>query len=155
MPIRTLLIWAVVALVALILFAVLGQGSLRGASELSYSDLLGKITANQIQSVETQGETVLVKTKDNPNVPQTVYVPTGMMPDVVHRLEAANVQVTTDRPRTGPSIGDILLGILPMLILIGAWFVFMRQMQAGGRGAMGFGRGQGRVLTEAKGEGAF
>jgi cell division protease FtsH len=155
MPIRTLLIWAVVALVALILFAVLGQGSLRGASELSYSDLLGKISANQIQSVETQGETVLVKTKDNPSVPQTVYVPTGMMPDVVHRLEAANVQVTTDRPRTGPSIGDILLGILPMLILIGAWFVFMRQMQAGGRGAMGFGRSKARLLTEAKGRVTF
>ncbi len=155
MPIRTLLIWAVVALVALILFAVLGTGAVHSNNDLSYSELMAKIQANQIASVETQGETLAVKTKDNPATPQTVYVPTGMMPDVVHRLEAANVAVTTDRPRSGPGIGDILLGILPMLILIGAWFVFMRQMQAGGRGAMGFGRSKARLLTEAKGRVTF
>jgi len=70
----------------------------------------------------------------------------------VERLDAKNVEVTTERPKQGPSIGDILLGVLPMLLLIGAWFFFMRQMQGGGRGgAMGFGRSKAKLLTEAKG----
>ena len=83
------------------------------------------------------------------------YLPPGTMANVVQRLEAANVQVKTERPQQGPSFGDILLGILPMLLLIGAWFFFMRQMQGGGRGAMGFGRSKARLLTEAKGRITF
>ena len=71
------------------------------------------------------------------------------------RLDAAGVDVQTQRPNNGPGIGDILLGILPMLLLIGAWFFFMRQMQGGGRGAMGFGRSKAKLLTEAKGRITF
>src|SRR6185295_7125614 len=83
------------------------------------------------------------------------FIPNGTMPSIVQRLDAAQVEVKTERPRQGPSIGDFILGVLPMLLLIGAWFFFMRQMQAGGRGAMGFGRSKARLLTEAKGRITF
>ncbi|MGH7546375.1 MAG: ATP-dependent zinc metalloprotease FtsH [Gemmatimonadota bacterium] len=154
MPIRSLLIWGVVALVLVILFTVLqGGNNPRGATELSYSQLLDRVNAGQIASVSTQGETLLSTDKNNKT--HMTYLPSGTMANVVQTLDAANVEVKTERPAQRPNLGDILLGILPMLLLIGAWFFFMRQMQSGGRGAMGFGRSKARLLTEAKGRVTF
>ncbi|MGE0742473.1 MAG: ATP-dependent zinc metalloprotease FtsH [Hyphomonadaceae bacterium] len=155
MPIRSLLIWGAIALVLVVLFATLtgGNNAARGATELPYSQLLDRVENNQIATVSTQGETLLSKARDGSSY--ITYLPSGTMANVVQRLDAANVEVKTERPKQGPSLGDILLGILPMLLLIGAWFFFLRQMQGGGRGAMGFGRSKARLLTEAKGRITF
>jgi len=156
MPIRSLLIWGVIGLVLIVLFAALqgGNPAGRNAQELSYSQLLTQVQGGQIAAVTTEGETLISTSKEG-NHQFITYLPTGTMANVVNRLETANVQVKTQRPKQGPSIGDILLGILPMLLLIGAWFFFLRQMQSGGRGAMGFGRSKARLLTEAKGRITF
>ncbi|WP_395646112.1 ATP-dependent zinc metalloprotease FtsH [Terricaulis sp.] len=154
MPIRSLLIWGVIALVLVVLFAALqGGNNMRGATPLSYSDLMGRVEAGQVERVVTQADTLLSHTKDGRDY--VTYLPQGMMPTVVPRLDAAKVVVETRQPKTGPGIGEFLLGVLPMLLLIGAWFFFMRQMQSGGRGAMGFGRSKARLLTEAKGRITF
>ncbi|MDX2275236.1 MAG: ATP-dependent zinc metalloprotease FtsH [Hyphomonadaceae bacterium] len=155
MPIRNLLIWGVIALLLVVLFAALqGPSTGRGAQELSYSSLLASVQQGEVQSATTQGDVIYSRTKAGQE--HVTYLPTGTMPEVVDRMVQANVQVKTDRPRQGPGIGDILLGVLPMLLLIGAWFFFMRQMQGGGRGgAMGFGRSKAKLLTEAKGRITF
>ncbi len=155
MPIRSLLIWGVVALVLVVAFAAMqgGNNTTRGATELAYSQLLDRVESGDISSVTTQGEMLLSEARDGKHY--VTYLPTGTMANVVERLEAGNVQVNTKAPARGPSFGDILLGILPMLLLIGAWFFFLRQMQSGGRGAMGFGRSKARLLTEAKGRVTF
>ncbi len=154
MPIRSLLIWGVVALVLVVLFTVMqGPNANRNAEELSYSQLLNKVEAGEIRSVTTQGDALLANASGDTTY--ITYLPNGTMAPVVDRLDAANVEVKTERPQRGPGIGDILLGVLPMLLLIGAWFFFMRQMQGGGRGAMGFGRSKAKLLTEAKGRITF
>jgi cell division protease FtsH len=154
MPIKSLLIWGVIAIVLVVLFGVMTGGPTpRNASEIGYTQLLRQVTDNSITSVETADNTIISHSKGGQTY--VTYLPAGTMPGVVDRMTAANVDVKTDRPKTGPSIGDILLGILPMLLLIGAWFFFMRQMQAGGRGAMGFGRSKARLLTETKGRITF
>jgi cell division protease FtsH len=61
------------------------------------------------------------------------YVPEGAMADTVRQLRAADVEVRATPPRSGPTLGDILLGLLPMMLLIGAWYLFMRQLQAKGQ----------------------
>jgi cell division protease FtsH len=154
MPIKSLLIWGVIAIVLVVLFGVMTGGPTpRNASEIGYTQLLRQVTDNSITSVETTDNTIISHSKGGQTY--VTYLPAGTMPGVVDRMTAANVDVKTDRPKTGPGIGDILLGILPMLLLIGAWFFFMRQMQAGGRGAMGFGRSKARLLTETKGRITF
>ncbi|WP_135212262.1 ATP-dependent zinc metalloprotease FtsH [Vitreimonas flagellata] len=154
MPIRSLLIWGVVALVLVVLFTVMqGPNASRNAEELSYSQLLNKVEAGEIRSVTTQGDALLANASGDKTY--ITYLPNGTMAPVVDRLDAANVEVKTERPQRGPGLGDILLGVLPMLLLIGAWFFFMRQMQGGGRGAMGFGRSKAKLLTEAKGRITF
>ncbi|HRP11699.1 MAG TPA: ATP-dependent zinc metalloprotease FtsH, partial [Terricaulis sp.] len=155
MPMRSLMIWVVIALVVVVLFASLsgGNSATRGAQELPYSQLMGMADKGEISSVTTQGE-MLFSSKGGQTY--VTYVPTGTMSHVMERLDQAKVAVDTRRPKQGPGVGDILLGILPMLLLIGAWFFFMRQMQGGGRGgAMGFGRSKARLLTEAKGRITF
>jgi cell division protease FtsH len=155
MPIRSLLIWGVVALVLVVAFAAMqgGNNTTRNATELGYSQLLERVQAGEITTVTTQGEMLISDTRDGKHY--VTYLPTGTMSNVVTRLEAGDVTVKTKAPARGPSFGDILLGILPMLLLIGAWFFFLRQMQSGGRGAMGFGRSKARLLTEAKGRITF
>ena len=140
----------IIALVVVVLFASLSGGNspTRGAQELPYSQLMGMVEKGEINSVTTQGD-MLFSAKGGQTY--VTYLPNGTMANVVERLDQAKVAVDTRRPKQGPGVGDILLGILPMLLLIGAWFFFMRQMQGGGRGAMGFGRSKARLLTEAKG----
>ncbi|MES1156588.1 MAG: ATP-dependent zinc metalloprotease FtsH [Alphaproteobacteria bacterium] len=157
MPIRPLLIWGVIALVLVVLFTALQGAPTRGAQQVGYSDLLVRIQAGQVDTVTTKpGDTLVGKFKSTSGGAEFItYVPDGAMPDVINRLQAAHATINADPPHTGPGIMDILVGVLPMLLLIGAWFLFMRQMQAGGRGAMGFGRSKARLLTEAKGRITF
>ena len=157
MPIRTLLIWGVIALVLVVLFAAMNGGNnpLRNAQELPYSSLMDRVEGGAIGGVTTQADTIIATSKDGKQTFVT-YLPSGTMANVVERLDAAGVIVDTKQPKQGPGIGDMMLAILPMLLLIGAWFFFMRQMQGGGRGgAMGFGRSKARLLTEAKGRVTF
>ncbi|PZO47492.1 MAG: cell division protein FtsH [Alphaproteobacteria bacterium] len=155
MPIRTLLIWGVVALVVVVLVAALNGGNTptRGTEELSYSQLMDRVEARSITGVTTFPDQLISTGSDQKRY--VTYLPQGTMSGVVERLDAAGIEVKTDRPQRGPTMGDIMLGILPMLLLIGAWFFFMRQMQGGGRGAMGFGRSKAKLLTEAKGRITF
>jgi cell division protease FtsH len=154
MPIRSLLIWGAIALALVILFTVTQTPNpARGAEELGYSQLLRMADEGNVRAVTTRGETIIATGADGETY--VTYLPPETMDEVVQRLDAANVQITTERPRTGPTFTDILITALPMLLLIGAWFFFMRQMQGGGRGAMGFGRSKARLLTEAKGRITF
>jgi cell division protease FtsH len=155
MPIRSILVWGVILLVAVVLFTAMGGGNnpARGASELAYSQLMDKVNSGEINGVTTQGDALLASAKDGKRY--VTYLPPGTMGNTIERLDAANVDISTARPRTLPTLGEILIGLLPILLLIGAWFFFMRQMQGGGRGAMGFGRSKARLLTEAKGRITF
>jgi cell division protease FtsH len=155
MPIRSLFIWGIVALALVVLFTVMqGPNPARGAEQLGYSQLMNLAESGEIASVTTRGNDMLIVTgRDNKRY--VTYLPVGSVGDTVQRLDAANVVVNTERPRTGPTLGDLLITALPMLLLIGAWFFFMRQMQGGGRGALGFGRSKARLLTEAKGRITF
>ena len=151
MSIRNLLLWGVIALVLVGLFTMLqGPNQARNGANIPYSQLLDEVQAGRIKSAKTQGDSVVGRTHENR--PFITYVPVGTMGSLVQRLDESGVAVEAQPPQRGPSLGDILLGILPMLLLIGAWFFFMRQMQGGGRGgAMGFGRSKAKLLTEAKG----
>jgi cell division protease FtsH len=154
MPIRSLLIWGVIALLLVVGITMMqSTGATHGEAKWTYSQLLDHVKNGEVQSVTLQGDTVRGASKDNQEF--ITYLPAGAAASLAERLDAANVSVETQPPKTGPGIGDFLLGVLPMLLLIGAWFFFMRQMQAGGRGAMGFGRSKARLLTEHKGRITF
>jgi len=147
MNLRNLVIWGVLVVVLIGLYSmVTGGGHATGASEISYSQLLSKADAGEIKSAVFRGP--VVEVHDNANHAFTAVTPTNQ-DDLVHSLKAHGADFDF-KPVGGVTLMGVILQALPVLLLIGVWIFFMRQMQGGARGAMGFGKSKARLLTENK-----
>jgi cell division protease FtsH len=149
-------VWMVIALV---LFTVFNQFDrpVPAGTTVGYSDFLDQVRAGQIKHVTLQegaGVTEIVATTvDDRRIRSTAtYLDRGLVGDLI----AANVRFDV-RPRAEPSLlMSILLSWGPMLLLIGVWIYFMRQMQGGGKGgAFSFGKSKARMLDEANNSTTF
>ena len=150
---RNLALWVIIALLLVVLFNLFQPGSGRTADQqVAYSDFVGEVNAGRVRDVTIQGRTLTGHLSDN----RTFQ--TYMMEDsaLSQRLLDKGVHVNA-RPEESdvPPLLHILLNWFPMLLLIGVWVFFMRQMQAGGGRAMGFGKSRARMLTEKQGRVTF
>jgi cell division protease FtsH len=150
---RNIALWVVVALFLVLLFNVFQPSSTQGnASQIAYSSFMEQVNNNQVQSVTITGQDITGTTKDGKSF--ETYAPQDNT--LVSKLEAASVTVTA-KP-DGDTMNPILRGLIswaPMLLLIGVWVFYMRQMQGGGGRAMGFGKSRARLLTEKQGRVTF
>ncbi|AYV44897.1 cell division protein FtsH [Caulobacter flavus] len=148
MNLRNVAIWLGVVVVLIMAYSVLQRGGPTGrAGEVSYSQLLKNIDAGQVKSAEINGQQVKIASPDGKTT-YTVNAPPNSE-DLIKRLEARNAEIKIqDGGRF--SLVNLLLNMLPILLLIGVWIFFMRQMQGGTKGAMGFGKSKARLLTENK-----
>jgi cell division protease FtsH len=147
MNLRNLVIWGVVVVVLIGLYSMMtGGGHAAGASEITYSQLLTKVNAGEVKQAVIRGAAVEVK--DASNRTFTAVTPTNQ-DDLVKRLEGQGADIAV-KAAGGFTLVGFLLNSLPILLLIGVWIFFMRQMQGGARGAMGFGKSKARMLTENK-----
>jgi len=122
-----------------------------GRVNLAFSDFLQMVDSQQVNSVMIQGPNISGQLSDNRNF--VTYAPND--PSLVERLSRNKVKITAaPQDDSGGWIG-ILLSWFPMLLFIGVWVFFMRQMQGGGGKAMGFGRSRARMLTEKHGQVTF
>ena len=153
MPVRNLIIWGVIALLLVAVFTMF-QSNTRSsnAKVYSYSQLLQEVKAGKVKSVTIQGDQINGAGAEGAFI---TTIPTGAGATLADRLNDANVTVLAKTPQRGPGVLEFLLSALPMLLLIGAWFFFMRQMQSGGGRAMGFGKSKARLLTEKHGRITF
>jgi len=155
MNLRNMAIWAAIVVVAFGVWSMLNQGSAGAgatSSEISYSELLGKVQSGEVTRAVFQGSSVQVIGAD-PKVISTAVVPNDSS-DLIKEMQAQNVNVTI-KPAERLSLVAILLNAFPVLLLIAVWIFFMRQMQGGARGAMGFGKSKAKLLTETKGRKTF
>ncbi len=118
-----------------------------GPKEVNYSQLLDKIKAGELKGTEVtiHRDKVTWKEKD-----KTFYTITPMSQEEL--LSTMRQNGVRDKYQTAQTslLVSILSGLLPILLLIAVWIFFFRQMQGGGRGAMGFGKSKARLLTEHK-----
>jgi len=122
-----------------------------GRVNLAFSDFLQMVDSQQVNSVMIQGPNISGQLSDNRNF--VTYAPND--PSLVERLTRNKVKITAaPQDDSGGWIG-ILLSWFPMLLFIGVWVFFMRQMQGGGGKAMGFGRSRARMRTEKHGQVTF
>jgi cell division protease FtsH len=148
MNLRTLAIWGVIAVVLIGLYSLMTQGAKTSAQggEITYSQLLTRIQNGQVKSAVLHGDSIDVTSIDG-------STPTAVTPqnqdDLVRQLQAHNVDIKV-KPAGGPTVLGVLAQLLPILLIAGVWLFFMRQMQGGARGAMGFGKSKARLLTENK-----
>jgi cell division protease FtsH len=148
MNFKNLAIWGAIVVLLMGGYTMFTQGSRGGApaGELSYSQLLRRVDNGEIKQATIHGSVVEARAADGKVY--TVMAPTDS-DDLVKRLEARGADIQFKQPG-GLSLVGILLNMLPILLLIGVWIFFMRQMQGGAKGAMGFGKSKARLLTENK-----
>ncbi len=145
MNFRNLGIWAAIVIALAGMYALMNPSQRTATvSELSYSQLLAKIDGGSVRSVEMAGPKIIVTDTAGKTFASTTP---NNQEDLVKRLEARNVDIKV-KPPGGMSAGAILLQLLPIIIMVGIWIFFMRQMQGGARGAMGFGKSKAKMLTE-------
>ena len=153
MNLRNLMMWGVIVLLVLGLYNLFqNPGSIAGKTEMPFSTFLTEVDKGNIVSVDIRGSEISGNFRDGKGF--KTYSPN--YPNLVEKLSAKGVSITAGpREEKGPSLWGIILSWFPMLLLIGVWIFFMRQMQGGKGGAMGFGRSKAKLLTEAHGKVTF
>jgi cell division protease FtsH len=147
MTVRNMVIWAIIIAVMVALYVVVYPTSKSApANEISYSQLLQKVDQGEIKAVTLHGETAAAT--DGQSRRYNVTTPTSQ-DELLKRLEAQKVNITVQSPQGNVWV-SALTQVLPFLLLIGVWVIFLRQMQGAGKGAMGFGKSKARLLTENK-----
>ena len=121
-------------------------------NKLPFSNFLNEVEAGRVVEVQIQGNNISGVLSDGKTF--NTYSPN--YPELVEKLSSKNVSIiATPLEDKMPSLLGILLSWFPMLLLIGVWIFFMRQMQGGKGGAMGFGRSKAKLLNEAQGKVTF
>ncbi len=149
---RNLAVWGIIIAMVLILVNLWqGNQDRAGANEIAYSEFLRQVEAQDVQSVRIKDEFIIGEYRTGGQF--TTVAPND--PGLVQQLINNNVSVKAEAQESGPSFFGVLLSWFPMLLLIGVWIFFMRQMQGGGKGAMGFGKSKAKLLTERHGRVTF
>ena len=142
---KNIFIWIIVGLILISLFNLF-SGSVRGPEvQLAYSEFLAKVKVGEVNDVMVKGNEIHGHFSDGRTF--ATYSPND--PDLVEKLNKNKVMIKAAPPEgNSPTFLDILISWFPMLLLIGVWIFFMRQMQGGGGKAMGFGKSKARMLSE-------
>jgi cell division protease FtsH len=150
---KNLALWIIIGLLLIALFQLFqGGGTHSNTTGMPYSDFISEVHKGGVSEVVIKGQQIsgtLVSGK-----PFATYAPNYT--DVATVLEGTNVRFSAQPDDSNvPSLFSVLLSWFPMLLLIGVWIFFMRQMQGGGGKAMGFGKSRARLLTEKTGRITF
>ena len=148
---KNIFIWVAIA-VALLMIVQTFNGKTAAPEPMAYSQFLAEVKNNNVRSVEfrgERGEIIVGKTASGQSF-QTFNVESGNPTALVGELRSQGVNFQGVPPEKPSLIMQLFLNSFPVLLLIGLWVYFMRQMQGGGngRGAMSFGKSRARMLNE-------
>ncbi|MGY9014168.1 MAG: ATP-dependent zinc metalloprotease FtsH, partial [Rhodospirillales bacterium] len=143
-------------IIALLVFALFNmfQGNTHrtGHTPLAYSDFIAAVEEGSVRNVTMQGSSITGNYRDSR--PFSTYSPGDAT--LIERLTSKSVTINAvPSDKDSPTLWGILISWFPMLLLIGVWIFFMRQMQGGGGKAMGFGKSKAKMLTEKSGRVTF
>ena len=140
---KNLVLWVTISLVMIALFNLFNQPQ-TPETKLAYSEFLAQVENGQVSSVIIQGPKVTGQMASGDSF--VTYAPEDAQ--LVPRLIEQRVQVTAEPEEEAPWYITVFVSWFPMLLLIGVWIFFMRQMQGGGKGgALSFGRSRARLNT--------
>ena len=150
---KNIAVWVIIVLFLVAIFNLFQQkNNDNTAIELAYSEFLTHVENDNVEKVLNQGNNISGQLQTGEYF--TTY--NSNDPALTERLLKKGIYFV-EKPEEGPvsPIIGILLNWLPMLLFIGVWIFFMRQMQGGKGGAMGFGKSKARLLTEKQGRVTF
>ncbi len=143
---KNIAIWIIISLILIGIFNIFQDGSDRqNGNVIAYSDFLERVESGEIKEVTIDRDKISGSTSDGR--PFYSYVPQET--ELANQLSEKGIKVYSEPPEGGmPGFLSVLISWFPMLLFIGVWIFFMRQMQGGARGAMGFGKSKAKLLTE-------
>ena len=153
MNFKNLLMWVVIVFLVLGLFNLFqNPKNIQAQNKISFSNFMEEVDNGRVVDVEMQGNNITGTLSDGKKF--STYSPND--PNLVSKLSDKGVSISASPiEEKMPSFFGILLSWFPMLLLIAVWIFFMRQMQGGKGGAMGFGKSKAKLLSEARGKVTF
>tara|TARA_B100000579_G_scaffold190097_1_gene155203 strand:+ start:607 stop:2496 length:1890 start_codon:yes stop_codon:yes gene_type:complete len=153
MNLKNLMMWGIIVLLVVGLFQLFQNPNNSVVSnKVPFSEFLKNIEDGRVVQVEIKGNNIEGVLADGTVF--NTYAPND--PNLVEKLTSKGVSITASPLEDKmPSLLGVLLSWFPMLLLIGVWIFFMRQMQGGRGGAMGFGKSKAKLLSEARGKVTF
>ena len=149
MNFKNLVMWAVIVFLTIGLYNMFKnpQSSISQKQNIIFSEFLSEVENGRVVQVEIQGNNIRGIMSNGEKF--TTYSPND--PNLIEKLSDKGVSISAaPLDEKMPSIFGILLSWFPMLLLIAVWIFFMRQMQGGKGGAMGFGRSKAKLMSDAR-----
>ena len=145
--VKNILLWVVIAVVLMSVFNSFGPRT-SPSSQISYSQFLTEAKNGRVASVDIDGREI--KGRTNAGETFTTYSPETDNSAMIGDLLNNGVEIKGEPPERQSLLMQIFISWFPMLLLIGIWIFFLRQMQGGtgGRGAMSFGKSRARMMGE-------
>ncbi len=142
---KNLILWLVIAVVLMSLFQSFSPGD-SSSRQLDYSSFVKDVSQEQIREVRIDGKTINGVKRNGDKFLTIIPVQDNQL---INDLLNHNVRVLGEKPEEPSLLASIFISWFPMLLLIGVWVFFMRQMQGGGgKGAMSFGKSRARLMGE-------
>ena len=142
---KNLSMWIVILLTMLLLFNLFNKPHAPQATQMTYSEFWASIENGAINAVSIQGERLTGSGPDGRSFATVAPNDRGLIP----MLRQSGVDISVKPPQATPWYLSVFISWFPMLLLIGVWIFFMRQMQMGGKGGpLSFGKTKARLLEE-------
>ena len=144
---KNLLLWVVILVVLMSVFQSFSGGGSSATPQLAYSDFLTQVKQGNVAEVEIENQMIRGQLKSGSRF--SSVSPESDNRSMIGTLIDNNVKFDGELPQQTPILLQLLFNAFPILLLIGVWIYFMRQMQGGGggRGAMSFGKSKARMLS--------
>ena len=141
---KNLALWIIIVLMMIMLYNIFSQQQQQSDTELGYSEFLSMVESDKISKVIIQGDNLIAT--DPAGEQYRVYAPQDN--DMISILRSKGVAIEAKPEQQTPWFISILVSWFPMVLLIGVWIFFMRQMQSGGGKALSFGKSSARMLSD-------
>ncbi|HSS75793.1 MAG TPA: ATP-dependent zinc metalloprotease FtsH [Thermoanaerobaculia bacterium] len=150
--VKTLFLWMAIFGVVILLWNTF-QGGKTAQKELTFSEFTSAVKSGEVSEVTIRGKQLNGKFSGRSTAGESRYAAGQEFktqlpdyPDLVKDLQTSNVQIKAEEPRENPLLA-VLLTWAPVLLIVGLWIFFMRQMQSGGNRALSFGKSKAKLLN--------
>jgi cell division protease FtsH len=141
---KNLIFWGIIFVIMILLFNIFYGKPRQTVLDRNYSDFISAVQNNQVLEVETRGRNITWK--DISGKRYKTYAPED--PELIKLLREKKVIIDAKKEDESPIWQNILISWFPMILLIGVWLFFMRQVQVGGGKALSFGKSKAKILTK-------
>ena len=149
---RNFAVWVIIAMLLIALFNLFQQpGQTVRSSEKTYSEFISDVDSGAVKSVTITGDQISGISSDGKSF--KTFAPND--PNLITTLRDKGVNIRVEPAQSEGALSSFLLSWFPILLMLGVWIFFMRQMQAGSGKAMGFGKSKAKLLTERHGRVMF